>query len=306
MEFLEIFDRIINKDLRPHIYSNNGKRLEEILNVFYKQQADCTEYINYLTKLGRKYELKITDPKTKEVIISTTVNKDLNTLYDIDIPPEPNRKGELYLELIEYSFIINKIQIEKYFNNTEINELNLFAVKHIQIVKELYRDLKTYKKLVIIDEKMSWEDGNYYVIYLANLFLERMAYYILELFKPFIGDKYYCETMHFFFGELQELLKGYEVLNKKTEPDQISDLKRELISEQNKRRTFPIELLRKTKEIEEREKKSIPKPTQVDCIILANRELKKYDEADLLDKGNNPTQFLLSIRDTYKAQKKTL
>ena len=72
---------------------------------------------------------------------------------------------------------------------------------------------------------------------------------------------------------------------------------------EDKGRTFPKEFMRKIKEIETTKK---PKPTQVECIILANKELNIYNSTDLLNQDGFPTQFCISIRDSYKSQKKDL
>ena len=64
--------------------------------------------------------------------------------------------------------------------------------------------------------------------------------------------------------------------------------------------------MKKTKEIELRDKKNTPRPTQIDCIILANQELKIYEPEALIDEYGKHTQLLISIRDSYKKQKNAL
>jgi hypothetical protein len=73
---------------------------------------------------------------------------------------------------------------------------------------------------------------------------------------------------------------------------------------ENKRRTFPIKLLREIKKIETT---TFPKPTQIKCLILANKNLKIYDEDDLIDvKTKKMKPFANNIIKAYKTQKKKL
>lgn len=76
-----------------------------------------------------------------------------------------------------------------------------------------------------------------------------------------------------------------------------------LNEEKNKRRTFPIEFMRKIKKIETITK---PKPTQIQAIVKANETLKLYEPSDLINEYGKPTQLAISIKDSYKAQKKSL
>lgn len=81
---------------------------------------------------------------------------------------------------------------------------------------------------------------------------------------------------------------------------------KKVAEEKDKRRTFTIKLMNKIKQIERNNKNAIPRLTQVECVILANRELHIYDESDLIDKFGTPKQLVISIRDSYKAQKNSL
>lgn len=87
--------------------------------------------------------------------------------------------------------------------------------------------------------------------------------------------------------------------------EKLNEIQKTVEEYENIRRTFPLRLLRKIKEIESTTRNDIPKPTQLECLILANRELKLFTEEDLFINGNY-TQTALSIRDSYKAQKKNL
>jgi hypothetical protein len=99
-------------------------------------------------------------------------------------------------------------------------------------------------------------------------------------------------------GELKKLRIRYKKA--------IEGRKMEFSNEINKRRTFALELLKKVKEIEASTRKQIPRPTQTDCVVLANRKIKSFKEIDLIDEYGKPTDLLISIRNSYKSQKNTL
>ncbi len=84
----------------------------------------------------------------------------------------------------------------------------------------------------------------------------------------------------------------------------IKNLSENIINEKNKRRTHDIKLLQKMKKIETT---TTPKPKQLECLIKANRILKKYPEQYLLDVATGkPTQKAVDIINSYKSQKKDL
>lgn len=102
---------------------------------------------------------------------------------------------------------------------------------------------------------------------------------------------------HIILIEKENSKSKKEITNK----DDHEKLQEKLDEERNKRRTYPIEFLRKVKSIDI---KNIY--TQKQCIIEANRELGTFKEEDLLDKNNDPTEFLIGLRRSYRAQKNSL
>jgi hypothetical protein len=71
----------------------------------------------------------------------------------------------------------------------------------------------------------------------------------------------------------------------------------------NKRRTYSLELMKMAKEIETTVK---PKPTQEQAILWANEKLNIYNKSLLIDKYDKPTQFFIDLKNSYRAQKKSL
>lgn len=93
---------------------------------------------------------------------------------------------------------------------------------------------------------------------------------------------------------------GYIIENLKNEH---LEIEKKLNKLRNKRRKYPIEFMEKIKEIELTAK---PKQSQINCVILANRELEIYNETELLDFNNMPSQLAYDIMESYKAQKNKL
>ena len=82
----------------------------------------------------------------------------------------------------------------------------------------------------------------------------------------------------------------------------IDEFKKKLDFEENKRRTYDLKLMRKIKEIEIVNK---GKTGQLECILLANKEIKSFEES-ILFKDGFYTQLAHTIRESYRKQKKKL
>jgi len=74
---------------------------------------------------------------------------------------------------------------------------------------------------------------------------------------------------------------------------------------ENTDRTYKYSLMLRIKELELKTSNDKPKPTQAQLVVMANRELRIYDEEELRINGK-PTEFCLSIKNSYKAQKNKL
>jgi hypothetical protein len=179
--------------------------------------------------------------------------------------------------------------IKKIFENGEENFDNKYFVPimtqfQANLFDEIYSDYQVFEKQKDAIKKDFFE-SKYFVFSTVNNTFR---------IKPTEIENYV--TKLFFLPKV--FLKTYESENKKME----------LIIEnlQNKRRTFTIVLMKKIKEIEFKTKNNIPKPKQIECVILANRELKEFAENELIDENGYPTLLLISIRNAYKSQKKSL
>ncbi len=239
MDNFEIFERIINGELRPHKYESDGKILEDKIENLGITNEEFAKQIKYLEKEGKSYSIKITDPETGDIILDEKRNDEFNELIDIDIPPLPVKEGEkyldinalndekaeMYLDLIEFEYARNLITIDEYFNNNKEKQLKKYATLNIQRLKKLWKDIRHYEKLIIKSDELDWRKSNDYVIHLVKVFLDRVFYYLLEVFRPYIKDSYWEETMNFLKSEMTELMT------------KILDLKYDLIAKKYKEKT---------------------------------------------------------------------
>ena len=141
-----------------------------------------------------------------------------------------------------------------------------------------------------------------YSKYVTKRFFELYPYLKTQLKNKSSLVEYYSTEK---FQRLMMLidLKGAQFELKETRIE-LDESNSELSILKNQRRTYSIELMKKIKEIETTK---IPKPNQTQCIIFANREINEFDESDLIDfVTGKPKQLLVSIRDAYKSQKKSL
>jgi len=133
-------------------------------------------------------------------------NNEFNELIDLNIPPPPDYKGELYLDLIEFEYDKILISIDEYFNNNAKNSLKEYSTKNIQKLKKLWQDVRHYKKIIVKGEELDYTKSNDFVIEILQVFLERIIYYLLETFKPYIKDRLLEETKNLLISDKVELM----------------------------------------------------------------------------------------------------
>jgi len=206
MKNFEIFDRIANGDLRPHKYESDGKLLEIKIQNLQITDEELAKYFRHLNKEGKRYSIKITEVESGDIILNEMRNDEFNELIDLAIPPPPDYKGELYLDLIEFEFDRNLISFKEYFNDNTEKSLKKYATKNIQISKLLYKDNKHYKKLIIKEGKLDWRKSNDFVIYILQVFLERIIHHLLEIFSPYIHSAFRSKIIELLSQETTEVM----------------------------------------------------------------------------------------------------
>lgn len=216
----------------------------------------------------------------------------------------------------EFDLKIEKVKdkidlINHIFNSPLIKELfwkefESFFSNYSNVLKISDILISRKKDLQIIFEKLFYKKISEAHIFLNNLrqIYEAHGKIFNQNMLEISADFYKSEIKEIFM--IPNLFVDVLRLNDKTWGEQMKEVNQKLSIEQNKRRTFNLEFLQKIKEIEIKTKSDIPKPTQSECVILANKELNEFNYTDLIDEYHKPTELLLSIRNSYKAQKKTL
>ena len=207
MNNYEIFERIINGDLRPHKFKPDGKTLEERIKRLGIQAEDFAKYLNHLDKEGKSYSIIITDPETGENIIDEKRNDEFNELIDIDIPPWPDKKGEVYLDILEFEYVRNINTCEKYVEANKSKEIEDYAIRNFQKLQSLSEDLWHYKKLIVKDKGLDYNNTNDFVIWILEVYLERIIFSLYSLFKPYVTNEYLENTILDIFVERDRKLK---------------------------------------------------------------------------------------------------
>jgi hypothetical protein len=210
MKPLEIYDQIINGNLRPTKFEADGIKLNEEINKLGITTEEFTEYLNYLNKQGRKYRLIINNPDTGEKIYEEEKNENLNELIDIDIPPPPNKKGENYLEIIEFEYSRNLKFINYVIDAKSKTEIEESGIKLIIKLKNLWYELKHYEKLVKTGRDLDYKKDNDFVVMILKTHLERIAGEIIRHFRPFLATEITDQFYLSIFGERDQMIKEIE------------------------------------------------------------------------------------------------
>lgn len=224
MNNFEIFEKVITGDLRPHKYESDGKALEDKIQKLGITDEDFSKYIKFLDKKGKSYSIKISDPETGETIIDEKRNEEFNELIDIDIPPVPDKKGEVYLELIELEYARNILTIDKYINDNSKEKLEEYAIRNLQILRNLWQDLKHYKKLLVEEKGLDYKKSNDFVLMILEVYLERSLIHLHDAFEPYLSKEYLSIVIDEIFGEKQRRLKEMEAMLSKGKFRKMTDV----------------------------------------------------------------------------------
>ncbi|MCU0615004.1 MAG: hypothetical protein MUD09_07980, partial [Desulfobacterales bacterium] len=212
-DFVEfsVYDSMVNGEMRPFLdeYSSD-KNVKKLLNKYtpfktlkfgrgrnrYKKFIeDFNDFMSTVPgkKAGDIYNIVFfKDPDDRIIRIMPAEPKEINSLIDIDIPPAPDYKSEVFCEIIEFEFqwIKERAQIAlKSFKNEEL--LSLFANRGLQIAKRIAVDAHKVSKQVKPPDRDTWNDPNSYIFYLLKLFLLRSIIFYQGLFEPYIKSKIY-------------------------------------------------------------------------------------------------------------------
>ena len=188
-QYFQIFSRIINGNLRPHIFISDGKRIESIFRELQVKDKAFNSYLKYLDKIGRNYQFKIKNEKKQLVRLIININENFNELNDLDIPLIPDHKGEVYLNMIEFEYVINIERCKNFIEEHSKIEIEEYALKNFQKLQLLWEDLNLYKKLIIKDSKkgLDFNNSDEFVVWTLQEYLERTIEEYFKLLNPFMS-----------------------------------------------------------------------------------------------------------------------
>ena len=125
MSEFDIYKRIIEGDLRPHLKANSSP--EKIEKEFYSLEFTNTgnpdDFLKNIEKLTTEFhgiqkgdEIRIELPESDEppkITIQKVQNDSEEELINLDIPPAPDEKSDIYLRLIEDEYCRIKSSLVK-------------------------------------------------------------------------------------------------------------------------------------------------------------------------------------------------
>jgi hypothetical protein len=192
MDKYKIFERIINGNLRPNLRRFGTKAglkaLEQEFYSFTIGKNDILESGNISipqnilglhSRDGDDFKLilkanKKGIPTGKLVFVK---NEGENDLINIDIPPPPDQKSEIFLRIIEdeYKRLTNSyLTILK--QRAPNLELQILVKKQVQILKDFGKKAHLLRKMLNSPKSSKWETPNGFII-------ETVKYYILRLIE---------------------------------------------------------------------------------------------------------------------------
>lgn len=225
MNEFKLYNRIINGDLRPHLKSyDNINGLRKIEKEFFSSEITVDETLpdNLLRhfpavlpslKHGDEVNLTIDDTTTPlQITITLIPNEKEEALINLDIPPPPDAKSELFLKIIELEYERIKEGFLDFFNNAkDAQSVSFYASQNIQMAKIIAKDAHTLKKKIKNRENDEFDNPNVYVIEVVKKYLIYLLIDIQTLFNPFITFELQNEC------ELEdELFEGYHSKMKKS------------------------------------------------------------------------------------------
>lgn len=205
MKIFEIYDKIINGELRPDKFNSDGVLLEKKISQLDISKEEYFNYVNYLDKQGIRYTLTISEGDSDKIVINQERNIEYSELIDLDIPPKPDNKGEKYLDLIEFEYSRGMIINEEIIETKTKKEIEESGIKNILKVKKLWKELKHYQKLITGGKALDYQKSNDFVIIILETYLERTAILLIQTLKPFIEENNIQEFYEYIFGERDKL-----------------------------------------------------------------------------------------------------
>lgn len=203
----DLFNRVVNRDLRPHLKAFDTKEKIEILyknaQVIRKGKImkgyDPFQGLN-LREIGLKdgdefsVEFITREDGVVQASITNLSEEELDDLIDIGIPPPPDLKAEYFQFILEREYRLLIIRIDYFFEKTAAEaDLKFFASKNIQLLKKLASEAHLYEKKLAKDGVDNYDNPNTYAIDVLKTYVLRLILKIQNLFEPFLSIPYQSE-----------------------------------------------------------------------------------------------------------------
>lgn len=196
MTEFDIYKRIIDGDLRPHLKHNSSSETieKEFYSLKFTNTGNPDDFLKNIEKLTTEFhgfqngdEVKIELAEAGEplkITIEKVHNESEEELINLDIPPAPDSKAEIYLRLIEDEYTRIRTSLIKNLEGlTTSGEITTYAKKNILIAKELSRKAHLLEKKLKVEGIDNWDNPNTYVMYIIKRYLIYSILKIQELFS---------------------------------------------------------------------------------------------------------------------------
>lgn len=228
----DLFNRIINGNLRPFLKDfDTNEKVKKIYHDatvirkgIFSGKIDFFETLDLVEngfKEGDELVIEITDQEdgTINATIKNLTEENLEELYDLDIPPPPNLKGEYFEFIIEREYKSLRIRIDHYFHHTSNeSELKFFASKNIQLLKKLAQEAHLLQKKLYKVGIDDYDNPDTYPIAILKIYMLRLILLIQNRFEPFLSIPAQSETdLKIELYEYHKTLAKFETLRKKME-----------------------------------------------------------------------------------------
>lgn len=214
MDLLATYERIIVSDLRPNLKEFlDEKGVEKLETDFYSfafqpKTDDLEKTMDRVVEMmptfrqGDTLELDI-DEKTHKISVRNVTNADEEELINLDIPPPDDKKGEVYLRIIEDEFqrIVRALKAQL-STGSSASELQFLANKTIAKAKHLAHEAHLFKKRLSGAQTPTAKSSEY-VMYTMKAYLIYVIMEVQILYAPFTGSQQGKEELEDELFEMQ-------------------------------------------------------------------------------------------------------
>lgn len=220
MNEFEIYDKIVNGELRPHLEFNSSEEglaklrktfLEGLLRKVENEEGVSFKFegldLDFLgIQDGDIIELEIPEDEDekKNITVRVLPNPEEQELINLEIWPPIDEKSETYLSIIEgeYRRIItsSKKQLE---SSDQIEKLKLYAHKNIQLARKIGKQAYLLEKKLNKSHLDKMDNPNTLILHYLKRHIVYLIRHFQDLFNPIINQE--IQSEHEIEDELFEM-----------------------------------------------------------------------------------------------------